>query len=336
MDIELSDTIQDIDEEEWESLVGTDHVERSHKWYKTVEDSRMRNMHYVFVKENGELKAAACCFLFEKIVYRINVPFLYVRSPLGTSLAFFSKTAEHATLLLTGLNQIRKKEKAKGFLILDLKKEEFTSVKKQVKGFAGFPKMENTYIDLNFSDFEDYLSFLDAKARRSVRITLNKANRLNIKSCITNEFSQWAKVVHNLHTYTCEQHNEYRWHITEQFCTALEENFSQKGELALFFKDETPLAFGLSLNTPEVCLYKFAGTDPKYREYHAYFLIYYEGIKRALEKKQKRIYFGPTTYEFKEKIGCKREELYGLVKIDTLTILLKPYVKTYELLGKKF
>jgi len=337
MEREITDTITSVDEKEWEMFSGHDYVEKSYAWYRTVEESGMRKVHYVFVRENGTLTAAASCLLFKERMYTIGVPLLEVFTPLGTSQAFFSKTPEQAHLLVEGLEEIRKKERAVGVSILCLRKEEFTTIKNQVKGFTDFPGSDNTYIDLNFTDFEDYLSSLDGKSRRSVRITLNKAKKLNIKPLFTNDFSTWKDVAYRLQGHLCAYHKDYRWLLNDKFYEALERNVKENAELLLFFKDDIPLAFGLSVNSPTISQYKFAGIDPQYRKYHAYFLIYYEGIKRALERRQKRIYFGLTGYSFKEKIGCKREELFGLAKMKTpvFNVALQSYAKFLKLLGKK-
>jgi len=338
MEREIAETITAVDEEEWNKVAGTHNIERSHKWYRTVEDSGMRTMYYVFLKENGTLTAAACCYPSQVKMY-VELPLLEVKSPLGTSQAFFSKTPEHADMLLKGLEEIRKKEKAKGILILELKRGEFTTIKNQVKRFTNFEMRDNTYIDLNFTDLDDYLSSLDGKSRRSVRITLNKARkRWGIKSLVTNDFSTWKKVAYRLQEYTCAYHNDYKWLLTEKFYEALEKNMKENAELLFFFKDDIPLVFVLVLHTPEIVQYRFPGVDPQYKDYQAYFLLYYKGIKRAIEKRQKRIYFGTTTYEFKEKIGCKREELFGLVKMKNpvLDLALKSYVTVSKVQGKKF
>ena len=338
MDLDITHTIRDIDEKEWNALVGTRHIERSHAWFRTVEDSGMRKMQYVLVREKGTLKAGACSFPFREKMY-IELPFVVVRSPLGTACGFFSQTPEHARVLMQGLEHIRTQEKAQGFLFLDLLKGESASIHDQVKGFTEVPMSENTYIDLHFNDFKDYLKSLSRKRRKNIRNTLNKAReRWKIEPVFTNELSQWKEVAHRLQGYMCQYHNEYTWHLTEQFYTALEKNMKDSAEMLLFFKDDTPILFALSVNSPEVSLYKFVGQDPAYRDYQAYFLMYYEGIKRAIERGQKRIYFGPTAYEFKEKIGCVREELYGLVKIGNpvLNMVLKSYVGVSRLVGRKF
>jgi predicted N-acyltransferase len=331
-----SDTITDVERKEWENLVGTKDIERSYSWYKTIEVSGMRDMHYLFLREKGHLVAAVCCFPFKEKMY-VEMPFLEIRSPLGTNLAFYSQTSEQAHFLLGGLEKIRKEVKASGLMIMDMKKEELTSLKSEIEGFTGFQVDDNTYMDLNFSDFEDYLGFLDGKSRRSVRITLNRAEKLGITCVFSHDFLRWKDTARRLQKYLCDHFNDYRWYLSEEFFSALEMNLKDEAELVLFFKDDIPLVFGLSLNSPGICQYKFTGIDPKYRDYQAYFLVYYEGIRRAIEKRQKRIYFGPSTYEFKDKIGCKREGVFGLASLRNpfLNIVLKTYVKALARFGKR-
>lgn len=329
MEYEITDTIRDADEAEWNSLAGTNHVEGSHGWYRTVEDSGMRKLQYVLVKDT-KLRAAAVCRLYTDQIYSMKIPLLDVKP-------FHFTTKKHIDTLLKGLKEIQRKENAKGLLFLFHEWDKLNATKKQIKGSTNFQIRENTYIDLDFNDFEDYLSSLKAKTRRSIRITLNKANRLAIKSVFTNEFSQWKEVAHRLQGYFCEQHNDYRQHLPERFYESLEKNLKDKAELMLFLREGTPLAFGLSLNSSKISQLKIGGADPHYRQYHAYFLIYYEGIRRAIEKGQKKVFFGPSTYEFKEKIGCKRKDVLGLVKLENplLNLVLKSYMTGCNLWGKK-
>ncbi|MBU7016611.1 MAG: GNAT family N-acetyltransferase [Theionarchaea archaeon] len=338
MEVHITNTIQDIDEKEWNALINTDHIEQSHAWYRAVEDSRMRKMYYIFVQRGARTVAAACCYPFTQKLY-VEVPFLDVTTPLGTSIAFFSKTPEDSRVLIQGLEEIQKREKTKGFLILDLKKDELIFFRKHMKGVTPFPLCDNTYLNLNYTDFEDYLSSLDAKARRSIRITLNRAQkRFAVTSLFTHNLSQWASTARSLQEYTCKDHNNYQTFLTEEFYSAVEAHLKEKAELLFLFKDDIPLAFAVILNTSDFAHYKFPGIDPHYREYQAYFLLYYEGIRRAIEKKQKRIYFGSTTYEFKEKIGCQREKLFGLAKMTNplLNQGLKSFIALSRLFNKHF
>ncbi len=332
MEIEIANTIKAVNESEWRTLVDTDLIERSYRWYRTVEDSGMMKMRYVFLREKGDLVAAACSYVFNEKLYKIEMPFLQVGTPMGGSIAFYSTHAHYAQQLIDGLEEIQKEEKTKGILILELRKNEYNKINNQIKGFTGFQLPENTYIDLNFKDFNDYLTSLHEDAWRSVKMTLNRARRWKIKTVFTNEFSQWKDTLYRLQRDTCEQHEDYQWHLTQKFYEALENHLKEEAELVIFFKDDIPLAFGLGLNSPSTAQYKFAGVDSRYRKYQAYFLIYYEGIRKAIERKQKRIYLGSTTYEFKEKIGCKREPLfgYGKMKNPLLNLAFKSYVALYR------
>ena len=339
MEIYTAHTIRDVTQKEWDALVGTDSVEQVHAWYRTVEESGMRKMRYVFLKENRTLTAAACCCVREEQIAGRQAPLVVVGCPLGISKAFFSERTQEIQMLLKGLGQIQKEEKARRISILGLKSSEYSTIKEQARGFTGFPKADNTYLDVGFNDFEDYLDSLSASARRSIEKTLNRAEkRWSIHHVYTNEFSAWKDVAYNLQKHTCEHHDDYGTHLTGTFYEALERNLKDRAELFLLFKGETPIVYGLSLNSDVLSLHKAAGTDPRYRKYQAYFLLYYRGIERAIQKKQKRIYFGATTYEFKEKIGCKRENLFGLTRFGNpaLNLLVRSYTVASRLWGGTF
>ncbi len=339
MDVILADTVKDVPEKDWNALTGTDIPERAQGWYKTVEDSGMRDMHYVLIREDTFV-AAACCHLYKEPQFGIRIPVLQVGSPTGTTCAFFSNTVQHTDALLSGLEELRMKENARGLVIIDFNEDEFSRAKPHLEstGFTPFFQLESMYIDLPFSDFDDYLSSLPASDRRSIRKTLNRAEkRWRITHVLTNDFLQWGHIASKLQRFTCEEHNNYRMHLTEDFYSALKTHFKESAELTLFFKEDIPLASGLCLNSPTLAFHKFSGVDPRYRQYQAYFLLYYEGIRKAIERRQKRIYFGSTTYEFKRKIGCKGEKFFGFAKMENpvLNTALKYYFKVSTFLKQR-
>jgi predicted N-acyltransferase len=328
MEMEITDTIQHINETEWEALVESEYIEKSYKWFKTMEESGMRDMRYIFVKDET-LKAAACCYIYSEKM-GVTMLFLDVK-------AFISKDPECTHLLLKGLYKIQKKEKTKGILFFFLKKSEFDSIKPSLKGFTAFSMQEDTYLDLDFADFDEYLASLEEKAWRSARMTLKRARKeFKIQTVYTNEFSQWKTTAHQLQGYLCKRFNDYRAHFSLEFYDALERNLKDNAELILFFKDDIPIAFALPFFTSTICEHKLLGLDPHYRKYQAYFLFYYEGIRRGIERGHKRMYFGSTTYEFKERIGCKREPLFGLVKLENpfLHLALTAYIAVLTRLGR--
>jgi predicted N-acyltransferase len=339
MDSVQSGTITDVGQEEWEHLVGTEHAGKSPGWYRAVEASGMREMHYIFLREKGRFVAAATCYPYEEKVLAIGMRFLEVRSPFGTASGLFSLSPECTSTLLKELEKTKEAVKAHGILVLELREREVAFLKEQMKGYHVIEIPDDTYIDLDYTDFDDYLSSLDASARRSVRKTLNRAEkRWNLKTIFTNELSKWKEPAYRLRGYLCEEHGTQRSHLTRGFYEALETHLKDKAELIICLKDDIPIASGLILNTDVLAIHKLAGVDPRYKEYQAYFLMYYEGIRRALQRNQKRIYFGPTTYEFKNKIGCKREPVFGFVKLDNplLQLALKSYAWGLSLLGRTF
>jgi hypothetical protein len=66
--------------------------------------------------------------------------------------------------------------------------------------------------------------------------------------------------------------------------------------------------------------------------------MYYEEIARAIEQNQKKIYFGTTAYTFKERMGFKKENLYGCVKLRNpiAHTTLHTYIALSSLWNKRF
>lgn len=326
MDIDIQNTILHIGESEWNTLTDN-YINVSHSWYRTVEESNMRDMLYIVIREQKKLEAAAACHLCQEKILNQKLPLLKV-------IPFFSRS-EYIPVLSKEIQEIAK-EKAKGIFFSVDDKEKLTLLKKNIKGVVELPLGDNMYIDLPFNSFDDYLKSLQRKQRRSIRVTLKRVERLGVKTLVTHEISAWKAVAHQLQGYFCEQHHDYSSHLPQHFYEALEKNMGQNTEMMLFFKEDIPLAFCLPLYSPTTTYVKIGGADPHYREYQGYFLIYYESIRRAIDKGKKRIYFGPSTYEFKEKIGCRREQLLGLAKLENplLNRALQLYVGVHRILEK--
>ncbi|MGD2251009.1 MAG: GNAT family N-acetyltransferase [Candidatus Methanofastidiosia archaeon] len=334
MELQISHTLRHT-QKEWDFLVNPKSVEQSSAWITTVEDSGVLDMQYIFLRDNNTLTGGACCHVLNRF-NGITIPFIEVGAPLGSWCSFFSFHREHTGLLLKGIEQVRTQKKAWGTVILDLREDEYTQYKEQFTRFYEFLMPDTTYIDLEFSDFDDYLDSLSSRSRRSMRNTLRKAEKWGITTVYTSKLAHWGSTASRLQGYTYKQHGETGVHLPPVFYEKLE---TMKGtvELVLYFKGSTPLVCALVLNTPDMCEYTFPGIDPKYAKYQAYFLLYYHGIKRALKKNKKRIYFGPTAYSFKEKIGCTREKLFGVVKMKNslLNLGLKSYFKYLGITGKR-
>ena len=332
MELVISKTIKEIEETEWERVAGRIYIERSHGWYRTIEDSGMRDMQYVFLKEKDTLIGAACCYTYIERRFLSGMPFLDV-------ISFFSPNADSTQKLMEGLVEIKEKEKTKGILSLFLKRAEFDAIRQYWTGGISLPLKDETYLDLHFASFDEYLDSLDEQAWRSARMTLKRARKeFKLETVITTDFSRWKDECYRLQGYLCQKYGDSRTRFPPRFYEAVQTNMKDHAELILFFKNDVLIAFGLPFFSSTVAEHKLVGLDPEYRRYQAYFLFYYEGIRRAIERGQKRMYFGSTTYAFKEKIGCKREELYGLVKFDNPVFhsFFRLITAGYNLINKDF
>lgn len=331
--MEILKTISDIGKHQWDNLITIKNPEASYEWFKAVEDSKMRTLYYVTLWEQKDLVAACCCYLFEEEEFFLRIPFLRCRTPLSTLAGFFSPSPQYTDRLLQGVDEIQNTINTSGMLITSFPPDDFYTLAPFMSEYTPFYQASISHLDLPYKDFDEYLGSLRRSHRRSIRKTMNRAEkRWQINHVLTSNLSQWKHVAHRLQGLTCAEHNDFNMHLSEKFYESLEKTMKDKAELSLFLKDDIPLVVGLCLNTEEIAVHKFAGIDPKYRQYQAYFLLYYEGIRKAIERNQSRICFGTTTYQFKEKIGCEFTPLrgFGKMKNPFLQTLLGMYFKLFR------
>ncbi|MGD2250641.1 MAG: GNAT family N-acetyltransferase [Candidatus Methanofastidiosia archaeon] len=331
--MEILNTISDIGKHQWNTLVHAQTPEASYEWYKAVEESKMKDLYYVTLWEKGDLVAACCCFTYLGEEIFLKIPFLACWSPLSSILGFFSPSTEHISRLLQGLHTIQDKLHLRGTLIANFEQEDYQRHNLYMKEYNPLSLASTTYLDLPYADFDEYLNSLPSSHRRSIRKTLNRAEkRWQIKHVLTNNLSQWKHVAHRLQGLTCAEHNDFTNYLSKKFYESLQKTMKDKVELSIFLKDSIPLASGLCLNNETVAVHKYAGVDPEYRQYQAYFLLYYEGIRKAIERNQSRICFGTTTYQFKKKIGCEVAPLYSFGKMANplLNVMLNMYLRVFR------
>jgi predicted N-acyltransferase len=330
--MEILNTISDIGKHQWNTLVNTRTPEGSYEWYKAVEESKMEDLYYVTLWEKGDLVAACCCFTFVREELLLKIPLLVCWSPLSSILGFFSPSKEYTPYLLQGLEKIRNILHLPGTLIANLEPDDYKRHTPCMKGFTPFYLASTAYLDLPYTDFDDYLNSLRSSDRRSIRKTLNRAEkRWQIQHVLTNDLSKWKHVAYRLQGLTCAEHNDFKNYISKEFYESLQKTMKDKVELSIFLKDSIPLASGLCLNNEKVAVHKYAGVDPEYRQYQAYFLLYYEGIRKAIERNQSRIYFGTTTYQFKKKIGCDITPMhcFGKMANPLFNVMLNMYLRVF-------
>lgn len=173
-----------------------------------------------------------------------------------------------------------------------------------------FPYYPNTVLDLNFSNFDDYLASLNRKKRWDLK---NKQKIFLSKNCRTvlvdNSKMENYLSLYELHHSTESKNDQYVNYTTydekDQFKSyaLLDDKYKW---LIAYNENDKIIGFVLLVVDNDIILFKSVGLDYEYNNTtYTYFNLYHDAIKYAIDNSIRTMYCGTTTYDVKQRLGCK-------------------------------
>lgn len=321
--VDTVDSIEYIYQRDWEELVGRDIAEYDYRWYKVNEKfDKNLNPKYITVYKGNKLVGSAFISIQNKLDISIRkshltfpllgkISFFRCSSPISNFSGFFFNKEEVLKIIMKKIEEILKQNRAvlSNFVI---GQNNILSNFLESRGFYRIKCKPNTFLDIKWKTFDEYLSSLPKSERHDIRKTINRSKKYGISIEYKKNFSSMSKKLCELYGNVAGKHRERS--MPENFFKVLDREMGDNTDLFLCKKEDKVIAYGLSLNNTAVASHKFLGLDYGHRKSQAYFLLYYEGIKKAINDGLKRIYFGSTTYRYKERIGCKRFENFQYIR----------------------
>ncbi len=168
-------------------------------------------------------------------------------------------------------------------------------------GFTRVPSMPGSRLDLNFKDFEDYLSTrLSHKTRKNLRQKFRKAAAAGppLKLEVVTDIAPFIDEVFPLYKQVVER-SQYKFEeLTKAYFLQVS---SRMGDRAVFFiwrKDGKAVAFSSCACHDGVLRDHYIGLDyPFALDHHLYFVTFRDIITWALENKCHTYYSAPLNYE---------------------------------------
>ena len=184
--------------------------------------------------------------------------------------------------------------------------------------YTKFPNIVTFYLDVNWSNFEDYVKSLKLGRRRTVRHEIKKCseNGVTIKEesiseNIAEKLSELGANVSSKYSHT-EQTR-----LDPSFFKTLQKYAKDKARLFVARKNDKVVGFSLGLQHKDVLDMYMYGCDyaSQTNTSFIYFnLGYYEPIKLAIDEKIKKIYFRYLNEKAKVARGCRPEQTYSFIK----------------------
>ena len=336
-------TINEIDEETWDSIVGKDHLICSYKYLKAVEESRINVCFYRYplVYEDDKLVAHTCIYKmyfepdifargklkrFINLVRRIWPNFLKLALlECGTPVALgntisYAPQADRKKVLKIIVDKMEEtaKENMIGIILLrDFSNQEldFYDTLKSYK-FRRIKNLPNTMIENKWSGFKEYLDSMRGHYRYKIKKRIKKFEEGELTVEITASFSDIASELLRLWQNVFEHAREYtREQLSEDFFRSMDSYMGTNTKVVLLKKNDKILGFALVLMGAETMKFTFMGLDYEYNEkYCVYFNTFYNVVKLGIESGMKRFDMGITTYIPKMDIGARIFPLYMYMK----------------------
>ena len=337
--VKYFNTIDYIDKSEWNSIVDSNHILNSYDYLRAIEHSKINDFRYAYFMFyiDGLLVAhvqvgiltfgldTMASYGLKKIfnfIKKIYPSFLKITliesgfvSALGNSLRVSDNEylAEILEIYDKELIKLAKREKTTLILVRDIytrEKENYDLLLKyKYKLFNNFP---NTFLEINYNNFEGYINDLNAKRRHEVK------RRLKVfynKGCTVEkivDFSPYTDHLINLWNQTFFHSKEYQREIlNKDYFKFLSDYLKERSFILLCKKGNIPIGFTMFIDSGDTLISTYCGIDYNYNQScYTYFVLFYESIKESIKSGKKWLELGITNYNPKIEIGAVPEPLY--------------------------
>jgi hypothetical protein len=180
------------------------------------------------------------------------------------------------------------------------------------------PGVTTYYLDVSWSNFEDYLKSLKKKTAQNVRREIKKCaengvtiEELEIRNFSTKEFSELS--YNNNLKYDKNARNIF----DPSFFSMLNEFASEKTVLFVAKKNKEVVGFCIVLrqgDVDDVWMPGFKYDDLTKVDFAYFNVVYYAPIQWAINKGVRKMYFRNKAERVKLSRGCKPEETFSFVK----------------------
>jgi len=367
MECVLYKSIEEINQEEWDSIIGRDRIICSHGYWAAIEKSNICDCDYFYpvVLKDGNIVAHTCIYsmsfeldIFAKGAVKKIIKFIRKYFPnflilkfiecgtpvaLGNTISFAEEVdkEESLKLIVKKMEEVGRKKKIDLLLLRDFYDRDLSTFNcLKADRFNLVSNLPNTEFDLKWDSFDEYLNAMRCHYRHNIKRNLKKIvdNKLTIE--IKDNFSNLSEELVGLWKNCYDNAREYRREVlTKEFFTNIDTYLGGKSKLVLIKNDAKILGYGLVLDDDLTVRTMFIGIDYTFNKmYGIYFNIWYNLFDYCMRQKKKFIDMGLTTYQAKLSLGGRIAPLYMYMRhnnsvfnllLTKLFVLMTP-VKKYD------
>ena len=200
-------------------------------------------------------------------------------------------------------------------------------------GYYQIPWRITLYLDVQWSTFEEYVSSLPYKSRRTVRREIKKCKERGVEIAEEPNFGELSEKLPVLYSNLYKKYNTgSKSPFDSSFFKALSKYAKDKAKLFVAKKAGEIVGFSLLVrhkNVLDAFIVGFEYDSFQSNTDFAYFNLSYESIKWAIKERIKRINYRFTAEEAKLRRGCSQEQIFSFVKCHNkfLNLFYNTYIR---------
>jgi len=354
--IEIYNSIDQIDPREWDSILSQQDAQASHRFIKTCEQSGIENAKYrhMMVRHSGRLLGVASFTLMDVSLellspnvvksaagqirklfpdfLRVRVLFCGLPVSFGSSCIRVAPGTDGGQVFACATDVMESLGKVLGASILCFKEfGPMDSVPMKPLMRAGYfraASLPYCSLSISWKRFADYLLAMRAGYRRQVVKTLGAREASKLTFRVESEFSQDCNQIYRLYSNVMERAEHKLEHLNQAFIEGLNQNFGNDSRAILIEKEGRLLGAAIVLSTPQVSTFLLTGVD---YDADPGLLVYpnlvTEVVADAIRSTSSRLDLGQTSYALKSRLGAS---------LSPRTIFLKHRTPRYHRLLQNF
>jgi predicted N-acyltransferase len=331
--------IREVDAGQWDSLLGPEDLQISHRFIRTCQESGIQDAEYWHVMVDDTI--GLCCVAtlsrfhisldvlcqgWSRAVVRtirrvhckfLQIPMLFCGLPVsfGQPCLRIRNDADAPTAIrqITQTMENVAYQTKTSFLCFKEFSPAQTTVMETLEavGYFRATSLPACSLPLRWSTFEDYLGSLRSGYRRQIKRSLQVARQYGLQVRHFEEVAPCADLLFRLYEQVIDRAVHRLERLNPAFFENLGRNLSGQCRVILIERRGQPLASALLLMTPGVATFLLAGLDYEtHQPYQTFQNLVIEVVREAIRSGAARLDMGQTSYALKSRLGAEAVPRY--------------------------
>jgi predicted N-acyltransferase/multidrug transporter EmrE-like cation transporter len=320
-------SVTQIPQAQWDALFSP--APDGYYFFKTIEETLKDQFqpYYLTLYKNGEIACIAPCFTMNySLATTVDGPFKKVLDRLGSTVTKFLTLRVLICGCPTAEGRIGIKDQLDREIVELLAGRMFTLAKEKKAGLVAFKEFSPQYdplfsllrksgfhkmssypaamLEINFNNFEDYLSSLSKVTRKNLRKKFRQAGELaKVEMETVNSLNENLDEVYTLYLNTLNKSGVQFEILTKDFFKKISQNMPGETRYFLWRINGKLAAFDLCLVSGGTLIDEYIGMDYTLAyQYHLYYVTFRDVFNWCLQNNVKTIQGGSLNYDPKKRL----------------------------------